>query len=428
MSQTYINIGETCTAFTETKPTDLANNVYLINTSSKSILRNSDYTEVGPDSITGNVAIFNDYEFKTWFDESLIRSSANRSFWRYLTPSDATAKPMNDFTKTVNTNTSWPTNMLENDVVQVNYPAGSSKTYKMVIQTHPDLSPIISGLIAFPPGITETTQFYLRKTGSTTVYYHNGVQKDLSVELFDTSKLSTFSMTKELRETPSKRFVLTIKDNPSFRVDSNYRIFVNGNFYDIVTVRPSSVIDPTFPQTVTMLKSVTGKYLYWNKDNSIFSLKGYWDAGLSFDNIMTGLQFYFRDLTFGVNAPANPTSPIAVDYYRWMVRLDSTIAPEVSGNTANVVVVTNTISVDSLSSTKPTDNEGWVLSGSQAPYHLIYIRADNSGNFNTIGYANIVENTDNVIFVSGSTLPNHSKSWFCNKCTPNATSGICNTN
>ena len=446
MSQpTYINIGASCEVFQETKPVDITTIVYL--SSGTKLLKSSvspnssGYIEADPTS-AGNVAVFSDYEFKIWFNESLIRSSANQSNWRYLTPATQTTAPTYSSTiqNTTAKTTNWPIGLstITNDITLVSQPADSSRVYTIKSS---GVDGIVQGFVRFPTiGIrtTENTPFYLQSTVNTSVYLYwdgtNYTTNDFSKELFNPSNVTQFSMFKEIITTPEKSCVLSIKRSDDTRstgdpvfssVRNDGTIMMNGVVYQIV-FSISYVVDPSFPQQITMLKHTsTGKYLYWNGTypggTSTVSLKDYWADGLSLEQVSKGLQFYFKDMTFGINS-AQGSSGIAVDYYQWMVRTDATTPAETSN--ANIFIDNNQFTI--RQNQPPSNTEGWVLSGSSSPYSLVYIRADSTGKFNTVGYLSVGQ-SNTISYVSSSTVPDSSKIWECRKCTPNAVSGICET-
>lgn len=460
----YINLGTTCTAFTQENPPSATtlSAVYILDASNFLLKNTPAPTGTGYTSFTGtsNNINYTDLQFKVWFSQDLVRSGTDRQNWRYLSPNSDSIPPtystsaptVNQTVVTFPSSTSWPAQGSLSSL-NVQHPAGSYGSYEKIIpESDSNFTTAINNILAWPvisgPTTLDNNQaIYLVKSSTIFLKYVGAIfstaDRSSPAEL---GPATQFYIQRRINSGVSAQLVLSTTSGGTTTVVPNsivslkagpiWEVIISGSgvsgvdgTYSITTTVPSfgPTEDPTFPTTTTLIKSAsTGKYIYWNGNNGgvgTLSLKDYWASGLTSNDIKKGMQFWFRDQTF--QRDYTVATPM-VDWYRWHVVKNISNSPSTVGNTSNIAVTTGGAPVVEIGgSSTPPATEGWVFSNVQSPYYLMYVR-QNAGQMSNVGYLSSGAN-DTITWTTGNPTLIPANMWICNQCTPAGGQFYCET-
>jgi hypothetical protein len=163
--------------------------------------------------------------------------------------------------------------------------------------------------------------------------------------------------------------------------------------------------------TTTLIKHRDSKYLAIEGTSAV--LKDYWTSGYSLTQLQERLMFTWTDLT-PISASTIPGNTQEIN--RWNLR---------ESLAASVVSLPNSAGSTLTVGANASLNEGWALTGRSPSTDvggaLIFVR---DGVIR--GFANVLQNSDNVTFIPSSNIPTDSwnKAWTCVKCT-SIVGGMC---
>lgn len=441
MSVTYVNVGQTCTAFAEQMPQPIIKK-FLVSSDNK-VLRQTQSSGpiiLSPPSgfvdLGSNALAVNDLLVDLMFSEDVAFGNSATG----LTP-----QPNGRILKS-NAFASVPLATTSN-VVNV---SGSSVTYQDTTYSIQDETYSTSGFTNLvsqvlpcfyttgtggsPPVVGINTPFYLYKytpTSSTPVHTGNVylgsdiTEKDINLANVLSTDAGRFSFR---ITTENNRVVYKIQNNSvdvndlivNYRSDVIPKFYVSkgATTYCLDTRTPS--VDLPFISYVTTLIKISSKFLTLE---SIYGtkiiLKEYWSSGLTKSQITERMMFYWRDLT--PFSPLTPTPGSKEDIYMWGI-LDSTAPVKSDGTKVYRFLYVDTNGILVNSDTVPPLNEGWALT---TDYNsLLYKRGDTE-----IGYISLsTDNLETISYVNlppGGSIPSTSNVFTCVKCTTNS-EGLCN--